>query len=270
MLETDTERQPAVRAIGAPRRAEHHSIQIGCASLYNPSIETSFLSAGRGAERELEDPQDPNVRRIYGRMTNALVRSLWQAEVTDLTYRELVELLEYKPHCQGDSLDQPLFSPARGHPLVREFAGWADRDRIRHMIELLRRAIERRDGHDPEGHLNLGIAYGYLKAYDRAVDALNEALVQKKKYREAQYHLGRVLLESGRDPAAAVAQLKEAQADETNVAARYYLGQALRAFVEQDVLVEAEKAFGDYLAGGAPLGQEEEVTAFLESRRAER
>jgi hypothetical protein len=267
----DPQRRPGERAIVAPRPEARSSIQIGQASLYNRSIEESFRTVGVDHEQELEDPHDPGVRRCYGVMTHALVATLWQTEVADLTYNLLLELMEHSPHAVGDRLDQPVFKPVHIHPEVRRIAGWVERDRIRRMIALLGRAIERRNDHAPEGHLNVGIALGYLKEYDRAIEALDKALAQRSRYPEAHFHLGRLLLESGRDPASAVSELRQAaQADAKNLAARYYLGQALRTFVEQDVLVEAERAFGEYLAGGAPLGQEEEVTAFLESRRAER
>jgi cytochrome c-type biogenesis protein CcmH/NrfG len=57
------------------------------------------------------------------------------------------------------------------------------------------------------------------------------------------------------------------QQDPNNVTAHYYLGQALRAMVEQEILTEAERAFETYLEGGSPLGKEEEVQEFLRSRR---
>jgi hypothetical protein len=52
------------------------------------------------------------------------------------------------------------------------------------------------------------------------------------------------------------------------VSAHYYLGQALRAFVKQEILTEAEKAFHVYLKAGAPLGQQKKLQEFLKSRRA--
>ncbi len=269
----DPRKRSGERFVVARRSEEKYSIHIGSASLYNWTIMTSGSSKRSGQEEELENPRDPKAVGFYGQMTHSLVRALWSSETTDLTYAQLINLMR-NTHALGEELGQPVFSPVHGHRLVRAFAGWPERDRVRQMIALLRRTIKHRSDSNPEGHLSLGIALGYLKEYDQAIEALNKALAQKSPHSEAHYHLGRLLLERGKRPASAVDELRAAledeRADEKNMAARYYLGQALRAFVEQDVLVEAEKAFGEYLAGGAPLGQEEEVMAFLESRKAQR
>jgi len=87
-------------------------------------------------------------------------------------------------------------------------------------------------------------------------------------YPEAHYWLGRVLYESKKDPARAVSELRLAtQESPDNIAAHYYLGKALRALVEQEILTEAERAYRTYLNAGSPLGQQEEVQEFLRSRQ---
>jgi len=87
---------------------------------------------------------------------------------------------------------------------------------------------------------------------------------------EASFHLGRVLLlKSEPNLDRAVSALQEAvQLDADNVRAYYYLGQAIRAQVERNILKRAEDAWRTYLSRGAPLGHEDEVREFLGSRRA--
>lgn len=89
-----------------------------------------------------------------------------------------------------------------------------------------------------------------------------------RSWADAHYQLGHVLFESGRDLARSVSELREAvRLNPRNTRAHFYLVQALRSLVERETLVEAEQAFRTYLDQGAPLGHEEEVQAFLESRR---
>lgn len=91
---------------------------------------------------------------------------------------------------------------------------------------------------------------------------------------EATFHLGRVLylIESnaGTDEADfswPVSELEEAvDLDPDNVQAYYYLGQAIRAQVERNILKRAEDALRTYLVRGAPLGDEDNVREFLGSR----
>jgi hypothetical protein len=68
----------------------------------------------------------------------------------------------------------------------------------------------------------------------------------------------------------AVDELRRAtQADPGNKKAYFYLGQAIRALMVQDLLLEARQALQVYLDGGSPLGQRDEVQKFLESRPKE-
>lgn len=92
---------------------------------------------------------------------------------------------------------------------------------------------------------------------------------------EATFHLGRILFlrESGRsadeaDFSRAVSELEESvDLDADNVHAYYYLGQAIRAQVECNILKRAENALRTYLVRGAPLGHEDNVREFLGSRK---
>jgi hypothetical protein len=49
------------------------------------------------------------------------------------------------------------------------------------------------------------------------------------------------------------------KADPNNTKAYFYLGQAIRVLVEQDLMLEAEQALQTYANGGAPLGHRNEV-----------
>jgi tetratricopeptide (TPR) repeat protein len=86
---------------------------------------------------------------------------------------------------------------------------------------------------------------------------------------EATFHLGRVLVAGEFDFDRVVSELKEAvDLDPDNVAAYYYLGQAIRTQLERNIRKRAEDAWRTYLSRGAPLGHEDEVREFLGSRRA--
>jgi hypothetical protein len=65
----------------------------------------------------------------------------------------------------------------------------------------------------------------------------------------------------------AVSELEDAvRLDEQNIEAHYYLGQAIRAQVERNILKRAEDVLRTYLAQGAPLGHEDDVRGFIGSR----
>ena len=84
---------------------------------------------------------------------------------------------------------------------------------------------------------------------------------------EASFQLGKVLYEEGRDYARAVSLLADIVEEEPeNVAAHYYLGQAIRGQIEQDMYRRAEQTLRTYLERGAPIGHEEEIREFLRIR----
>jgi tetratricopeptide (TPR) repeat protein len=84
---------------------------------------------------------------------------------------------------------------------------------------------------------------------------------------EASFQLGKVLYAEGRDYARAVSLLADTVGQEPhNSAAHYYLGQAIRGQIEQDMYRRAEQALRTYLEQGAPIGHEEEVREFLRIR----
>jgi hypothetical protein len=88
---------------------------------------------------------------------------------------------------------------------------------------------------------------------------------------EANYHLGRVLFESGKDFDRAVSLLGESiKRDPENIPAHYYYGKAILAQVEHNALMRAEDALKHYLEQGAPIGHADEVRDFLMNRALRR
>lgn len=85
---------------------------------------------------------------------------------------------------------------------------------------------------------------------------------------EAIYQMGKTLYLEGRDYDRAVSLLNQTVlSDPDNIHALYYYGQAIRAQVEFNTLKRAEDALRLYLTKGAPLGHEQEIHDFLETRQ---
>ncbi|NQE36840.1 hypothetical protein E5S67_04606 [Microcoleus sp. IPMA8] len=254
------------------------SLKIGCLSIYSNSIRHEIYEGSLEVEVNYGDDSQ---KLIHGVLTYNLIKSLSEDKIATLTYNKLIKSLpsESQPFVVGTDLDTRLFENWRCS-LVNELFRKIKQEPIEQTISFLKRLIEQRNGFDPESHLNLGIAYYTLGDYDKSITSVETALNQvsepnsdlKRKtqsFPEARYWLGRVLCESKRDPAYAVSQLRLAtQQDPNNVKAHYYLGQALRAMVEKEILTEAERAFQTYLEGGSPLGQKEKVQEFLQSRKS--
>ena len=119
-----------------------------------------------------------------------------------------------------------------------------------------------------------------VDALERAVSLYRDVSIMSRErerdpradlhLREAHYQLGRVLYHGGTDFTKAVSELDRAvELDADNARARYYLGQAIRQMVERETLAKATTALREYLAMGAPLGDEDAVREFLGSRRVE-
>ena len=87
---------------------------------------------------------------------------------------------------------------------------------------------------------------------------------------DIHYHLGRALFEVGSNLSGAVSELRLAtSAEPANARAQLYLGQAIRALVERETLIEARQALQRYLDAGAPAGRAAEVRSFLAKGRGE-
>ena len=244
--------------------------KIGCVSIYPESIKFKHKD-----------------ERTSDLLTFNFIKFLLAYQSKEhITYQMLRYFCDnMKMHFVGDIdiLEQTLFNnhvlESKVHaPLIE-----IEQESIRYTILILKRLIEQRNGAAPEELFNLGIAYYRLNEYDKSITALQSTIDQvsgqnnataegqtpsQRSYPEAHYWLGRVLYESKRDPAHAVSELRLAtQQSPDNIAAHYYLGKALRALVEQEILTEAERAFQTYLNAGAPLGQQEEVQEFFKSRK---
>jgi len=280
--------------------------KMGLISIYSGGLRLLFGGRSE-IDLDLTNLQGSTGYGIHGDLTYALIQSLAEADSRQLTYRKLFELThdkmrkksgkltildnnleEFIVHVKAvdlksveDSYSKPIifgdtsekvFSCAQGEFANHLMSILRNAERVEildHLIKILPRVIERRNNNYPEGYLNLGIAYAAKGEYDKGIKALETAIVQRENnYPEARCHLGRVLFESGRDLERAVSELRQATEQEPdNVPAYYYLGQAIRALVEQEFLTEAQKALQNYLEKGAPLGHRKEVLEFLNSAK---
>jgi hypothetical protein len=264
--------------------AELQSLGLGRVFLCNASIQGLFggiRGLGGEATVEAEFPllDGSEEKAVHGALTYHLLKAMREADPTNLTYAQLIqsisqELKWLSPFAVGEHLDENVFSNSLKEAKVQELITQRiTQEPFRHACRILQRLMERRKGADPEAHLNLGIAHASLGDYDKSIAQLEAAVEQhgEQEYPEARYHLGRAFFESGGDLDRAVSELRRAkQHDPDIVPAYYYLGQAIRARIEREALVEAEQALKNYLDKGAPLGHREEVQQFLGLPEAER
>jgi tetratricopeptide (TPR) repeat protein len=235
-------------------------------------------------------------------LTTPLILFLKESNPATCTYQQLLKVLIDANKLQGendtandqgkiclisktDSLNQTIFGNDFLESKARDYFIKVEQVPIRNAVLILERLIEQRNNIAPEAFFELGIAYYSIKEYDKSITALQTAIDQvsgnstvsqgqpagQQAYPEAHYWLGRVLYETKSDPARAaraVSELRVAtQQDPTNATAHYFLGQALRAFVEQNILIEAEQAFQTYLNTGTPIAPEDDIQEFLKSRK---
>lgn len=216
---------------------------------------------------------------------------------TAITYADLLASVEQKLKWL-----QPVFVGARASE--RLFSNLVQEEQVQALIrsqvidaplrqteELLKRLLERRNGQGMEAWLNLGIVHAAQNNLNKSIDALETAVKQGERgdpelLYEARYHLGRVLTLLALAPASssrppgnseqragdldrAASELRAAtKGDPDNAAAHYFLGLAIRTRVEQEQLVEAERAWQTYLDLGAPLGHKDQVQEFIEARHS--
>jgi len=221
----------------------------------------------------LGDTGSPSQCVPRGKLSFAVVKALWALTPDRSTYKDLIhsasvllisEWPRLRLEAEGHSaaFNTPLFrlpDPGVIHSWTRTEHRAFDR-----LIGLLQRVIERQNGVYPECYVDLGIAYSLTEQYEKSVAALEMALRQRADVPDASYWLGRTLYESRDDLVAAVSRLQEAnESDPHNPRVKYYLGQAIRLLVEQEMLSKAAEVLGGYLDAGAPLGDHDAVQEFV-------
>jgi tetratricopeptide (TPR) repeat protein len=228
-------------------------------------------------------------------LTRALVRASEGADLQSLTYSEWLNRASAKPESSdefvvaGDRADGPILENHAIRAVAFSLLTRLGQKPVADAISLLSRMIEQRDQQGdtfPEGRLNLGVAYAAVGDYERALPLLGRAVAlytdqsiftqefernsahAKAQHDDAHYQFGRALFVSKADYSGAVSSLTEAvRLDPGNARAYYYLGQAIRAMVETNILAKAAGALTSYLERGAPLGHEDEVREFLGARK---
>ena len=263
------------------------NLQIGYVSIYSKSIQFGFYEESDKIQGEKGFITNDG-ERIHGILTHALLESLCLAESDTFTYKKLTELVSEKldtaePFVVGANLTTQLFKDFFKEQSIYAILRQIEQEPYKQSVLILERLIEQRNGFDPDGSLNLGVVHHILGEFEKSLAELESALAQvaeqqsktterhiaeQQEYSEIHYWLGRVLYESGRDPARAVSELRlAAQQSPNNIAALYYLGQALKSLMTQEFMTEAKKAFDIYLKSGAPLGHRKELYEFLNNTR---
>lgn len=139
---------------------------------------------------------------------------------------------------------------------------------IERATTLLGLLIEKSNDRDPESRVSRAVAFGLLGDLLRAREDLDAATTlwrnDGKSCFEARYHYGRLLVEHQQDAARAVSELKQAVEERPDhPGARYYLCAAIVQMIEQQSQAQLEEHWDRYLKLDAPLGHNEQVSAFL-------
>lgn len=260
------------------RDLKGQSLRLGQVALYDRSIKFDYGFKLAGASDATPAEAAPPVESL----TTCLLRRLDQTPPEQLTYQRLARDPDEEPgqsqtaeeaFLLADQPEQPVsFAPDDlRQKILQTFRHFELTPLLDEALELLRRVIDQQAGNAPEERLHLGLAHMLLGNYNKATTSLEAAIDQHpgEVYPAANYYLGRTLVEQEKDLGRAVELLRLAsQHEPDNIAVYYYLGQALRMLVEQEILGEAEQALQTYLDQGAPLDHRAEVYAFLEKRRA--
>ena len=233
----------------------------------------------------------------HGVLTAGLVAALQEHDWGSLTYATAVRSASRKSKlavlATRVARDEPVFAHRTLRDLAVSTLDDVARAPAREAAELARRlfAQSRRQGSQaPTASLEVGLS---LMAADRegAISSLRTARNQYEDTpireaeessdpdvevwaREASYHLGRLLYETGddlEDLTDAVAALRSAhRRSPGDPRICLYLALAMRKLIEQENLTEIERLFRCYLDAGAPLGHIYEVRSFLDKRTESR
>jgi uncharacterized caspase-like protein len=264
------------------RSLEGIDLQIGRMTMYAGSLRVK--SKGENVTNlpiELVDlhPEPGSTdRKIFGRLSHALISSLWQLGPAVATRAVWINAVTQgikpswgePPVIVGEHGEEELIF---GLPSVRgviEILTRIERRPIAELVPRLKRLIDAQ--HRPDAILNLGVAYAALGETRDAVKALEDVSkspdASPALLAEAAYHLGRVLYDSDLDLDGAISWLQEAtQGDSPPIGAYYYLGRALQDSARRKLVDLSVNAFQRYLDGGAPLGRRDEVRRLIELSR---
>ena len=229
--------------------------------------------------------------RVKQSFTSELIQILKNTEVNSLSYWNLRQTFarnqtstdfdDYSGNIYISSDDNALDEAVFSNPLRSKLQltlQQIEQAPLKQTVDIIKEFIGQQNGLSPSDYLNLGLMNYILGEYNDSISALQTAINQLSEqssktvkqqpssiYAQVHYWLGRVLHERRIDPARAVSELRLAiQHDPSNVFAHYYLGQTLRVLGGPEILMEAKRALQAYLKKGAPLGQEEEIQAFLQ------
>lgn len=263
---------------------------IGAVSIYAGSIR--YMSSERlVVESEFGASSKDKVKKTYGELTFQLIQLLKCKAVKELTYKQWIETLNgehssLEPLLLGTMKEENVFAPHTLITGVLNLARKIEWTKLYGLIESLH-LIAKRDEKSPEVYLNLGLTYTAVGEWDKSIKELQTAvnlyddsvIMEKEKQKDpdfaeeiryqSSYHLGRILYERKQDLGTAVDELRKAQKQNPDdVRICYYLGQAIRALVEQETLMEASKVLQKYIDKGAPLGRRTEVMEFLKLRQS--
>jgi Caspase domain len=201
----------------------------------------------------------------YGRLTLSLVTAIQRAHgLADIQANDVAEAASVIGSANEKLLADPLADR------VDDAISRARNAELDATATLVAQLLEQRNGIDPEAQLQLGILCAEVGKIDDAVRALERSIDQfgddARGEATARLHLGRVLLDSGRDRARSVSECRlAAQRDAQLVAAWFWLGRALAELVKHETATEASAALRTYLARGAPIGRRNEVMEMLGS-----
>jgi uncharacterized caspase-like protein/Flp pilus assembly protein TadD len=265
-------------------------LKIGMISIYPYSIKYGLQNSPQPLESIMPKAKGGNRAKTLGLLTYYLLKSLNKRGAVNFTYRQWLDatsekLKPFRPIWFGRSLDESIFAPR----VLQDALDCVEKIEcipLSEMIEMLKRIYER-DEKNHENYLNLGLTYSAVGEWDKSINSLRHTvnlyndptIPEKEKQKDpdlaeeiqhqASYHLGRILYERKQDLGTAVDELRKAQKQDTDdVRICYYLGQAIRALVEQETLTEASDALQKYIDKGAPLDRRTEVMEFLKSRQS--
>jgi tetratricopeptide (TPR) repeat protein len=287
---------------------DDEGLRIGSLSIYPRSIYYKFYGEDNESELEINLPEEKN-KTFHGKVTYSLISGLYSKDNVK-TNREWFEsspsvLSSQRPFIVlGNNQEKVWSSPEHqtlGSQLNRivlenvilrdtiiEQLTAIEQQSIIETIWILRRLIEQKKQNEepyPEGQLNLGIAYSLIGETQKAILALETAILLYSDYNimklekekdpnaenyffECHFQLGKILLETKKNLTKAVSELEEAKkAKSVDSRIYYYLGKAYLALAEEEIKNKGIESLKLYLDNGALLGYEEDVRKLLGSQK---